>query len=310
MDAKVSEGQNIQRHAPMPIRYGAHCYLFTERWSDPDVGLLDTAKSLGLDAWEIAVGDDVAFSPAQTRDRAAALGITLTVGPGGEWPVICDLSSDDPAHRAEGMRWHKRQVDLAAEIGAVAYVGALYGHPGVVLRRAPQRDEVSRVAEGLYALATYGAQKGVHIVLEPMSHFRTHLVNTPQQALALIAAAGHDNLRVAMDTYHLVTEVRDYGAAIRSLGDRLWGLHACESDRGVPGGGLVPWGSVFEALVSINFDGTMMMETYNSTIGSPPGSFAYRRGMFHNPCPDGAAFVRQGLAFLKAGIEGRSHSED
>ena len=294
----------------MPILYGAHCYLFTERWSDADVDLLDTAKSLGLDVWEIAVGNDVDFDVAKTRDRAASLDMMLIVGPGGEWPMACDLSSDDPTHRAAGLGWHKRQVDLAAEVGAVAYVGALYGHPGVVLRRAPQRDEVSRVAEGLYALAAYGAQQGVHIVLEPMSHFRTHLVNTPQQALALIAAAGHDNLLVAMDTYHLVTEVRDYGAAILSLGGRLWGLHACESDRGVPGGGLVPWSSVFEALASIDFGGCIMMETYNSTIGTPPGSFAYQRAMFHNPCPDGTAFVRRGLAFLKAGIERRSSSED
>jgi hypothetical protein len=37
------------------------------------------------------------------------------------------------------------------------------------------------------------------------------------------------------------------------------------------------------------------METYNSSIGD----FAYRRGMFHNVCPDGYAFVREGLAFLK-----------
>jgi hypothetical protein len=43
----------------------------------------------------------------------------------------------------------------------------------------------------------------------------------------------------------------------------------------------------------------MVFETYNSTVGNPPGSFAYERGMFHNLCPDGVAFVKQGLQFLK-----------
>lgn len=294
----------------MPVLYGAHCFLFTERWTDDSQGLLDTAKSLGLDVWEIAVGDDVRFDVALTRARAEEAGIKLTVGPGGEWPMACDLSSDDPVDRAAGLRWHKRQVDLAAGLGAIAYVGALYGHPGVVRRREPQSEETARTAEGLHTLAAYAEQHGVRIVLEPMSHFRTHLVNTPQQAMALIAATDHSNVFIALDTYHLVTEIRDYAAAVHTVHDRLWGIHACESDRGVPGGGLVPWNKVFDALVDINFSGCIMLETYNSSIGKPPGSFAYQRAMFHNPCPDGAAFVRQGLAFLKAGLDRRSSDED
>mgnify|MGYP001084217645 FL=1 len=72
----------------------------------------------------------------------------------------------------------------------------------------------------------------------------------------------------------------------------------------------MPWESVFAALHDIGFGGYVMMESYNSSIGDPPGSFAFQRGMFHNPCPDGAAFVRKGLAFLKAGMEGSATGED
>ena len=286
----------------MTIRYGAHCYLFTDRWSDDQLDLLDKAKGLGLDLWEIGVGDDVLFDPALTRARAESLGLALTVSPGGLWPEACDLSSDDPTDRARGLAWHKVQVDLAAELGAVAYTGALYGHPGVVRRRIPPADEYARTAEGLHTLAAYGAARGVQIVLEPMSHFRTHMVNTPEQAMALIGLADHNNLRALLDTYHVVTEIRDYGAAIHTLAPRLWGLHACENDRGVPGNGLVPWEEVFAALRDVDFDGYVLMETYNSSIGDPAGSWAFTRGMFHDPCPDGALFVRHGLAFLREGM--------
>ncbi len=286
----------------LSIQYGAHCYLFTERWSDDRLDLLDTAHRLGLDLWEIAVGDDVTFTPALTRSRAAALELTLTVSPGGAWPQICDLAADDPTHRAQGLAWHQRQVDLAAALGAVAYTGALYSHPGIVRRRLPPPDELPRTAEGLHALAGYGAERHVRIVLEPMSHFRTHLINTPSELMQLIALADHPNLFGLLDTYHLVTEIRDYAAAVHTVGEHLWGIHACENDRGVPGGGLVPWETLFATLKAIDFDGAVLMETYNSSIGDPPGSFAHARGMFHNPCPDGAAFVRQGLTFLKAGL--------
>lgn len=283
------------------MQYGAHIYVFTPRWADDQLWVLDRAKALGLDLVELSVGDDVVFSAAKTRDRAASLGLTLTAGPGGAWPLNCDLSADEPADRARGLAWHCRQVDVAAEVGAVAYAGALYGHPGVVKRRRPPADEYAVTAEGLHALADYGAERGVKIVLEPMSHFRTHLVNTAQQLMRLIEQSDHTNLYGLFDTYHLISEERDYAAAVRTLGPRLWCVHPCENDRGVPGGGLVPWDAFFDALHAVGFDGPLTMEAYNSSIGD----FAYERGMFHNVCPDPEAFVRRGLTFLQEHVARR-----
>jgi D-psicose/D-tagatose/L-ribulose 3-epimerase len=254
-----------------------------------------------LDLVELSVGDDVVFDPVLTRRRAEALGLALTVGPGGAWPLDCDLASDDPADRAKGLAWHRRQVDLAADLGALAYAGALYGHPGVIKRRRPPAGEYAVTADGLHTLAEYAAACNVRIVLEPMSHFRTHLVNTAQQLMRLIDLADHPNLYGLFDTYHLITEERSFGDAVRTLAPRLWCVHPCENDRGVPGGGLVPWDDLFDALYAVGFDGPLTLEAYNSSIGD----FAYQRAMFHNVCPDGAAFVRQGLAFLRGHVERR-----
>jgi D-psicose/D-tagatose/L-ribulose 3-epimerase len=278
------------------MKYGAHCYLFTRSWSDADIRFLDTAAELGLAMFELSIGDDVVFDARWTGRHAAELGLDLIVGPGGLWPLDCDLSSDDPGERAKGLTWHKRQVDTAAALGAVAYGGSLYGHSGVVKRRRPPVDEYPRTAEGLYHLAEYAAGAGVAILLEPMSHFRTHLVNTPAQVMKLVRIAGHPNLGTLFDTYHVITEVRSYADAIRILGPSLKLVHACESDRGVPGGGLVPWNDVFLALAQIGYDGYIGLEAYNSSLGD----FAFERGMFHNVCPDGAAFVREGLRFLRS----------
>jgi D-psicose/D-tagatose/L-ribulose 3-epimerase len=277
------------------MKYGAHCYLFTDRWSDSQLHLLDLIHALGLKMFELSVGDDVPFTPRTTGERAASLGLDLCLGPGGVWPVECDLSADDPADRFKGLAWHKRQVDIAEELGAVAYTGALYGHPGVVKRRKPPTEEFAWTAEGLHSLADYAARRNVLIALELMSHFRTHIVNTPEQLMQLIAMADHPNVYVQFDTYHVVTEIRDYSSALRTLAPRLFALHACENDRGVPGGGLIPWPSIFRTLQEIGFDGYICLEAYNSSIGD----FAFQRGMFHNVCPDGSAFVRQGIAFLR-----------
>jgi D-psicose/D-tagatose/L-ribulose 3-epimerase len=295
------------------MNFGAHIFLWTDRWTNASLPLLDRARSLGLDVLELANGDDVEFDPAVIRQRAEAVGLILTLSPGGIWPMEADISHPDPAARQKGLDWHRRWIELASEAGMVAYCGALYAHPGRVARRAPDPDEQRWAAENLHTLAKIGAACGVEIVIEPMSHFRTHLVNTPEQAMRLLEAADHPNLSVLFDTYHAVTEVRDYAAALRTLAPRLWGLHACESDRGVPagkstpGGGLVPWGQVFSTLSETGFDGSILFESYNSTLDD--GNFAYTRGMFHNVCPDGDEFVRTGLIFLKSHLCANQHSE-
>ena len=280
------------------MKYGAHCYIFTDQWTDDSLPILDQAHLLGLDCFEISLGDDVHFDYSATRRDAERLGLELTVSPGAVWPMLCDLSSENKEEREMGLAWHKKQVDVAAKLGATAYTGALYGHTGVVKKRRPHPDEMPWMAEGLHELASYAAQSAVEIVIEPMSHFRTHLVNTPAQAVRLLEAADHPNLKILIDTYHMVTEITDYAAGLELIGDRLWGIHACENNRGVPGRGIVPWTSVFRTLKALQFDGYMMLESYNSSIND----FAFSRGMFHNVCADADAFVTEGIQFLKQGM--------
>ena len=147
------------------FKFGAHQFLWSERWTDDSHRLLEHVRKLGLDGMEISLGDDVSFAPAPVRKRAAELGLELTVGPGNAWPMECDISSDDPAHRERGLAWHRKILDRTAELGAAAYCGAIYGHPGRALRRRLPREEFERVAENLHALAEQGAKLGVRLVI-------------------------------------------------------------------------------------------------------------------------------------------------
>ncbi len=280
------------------MKLGAHIYLWTDRWSDDRLDLIDSAAALGLDYLELSVGDDVEFTPSLTRERAESLGLELSVGPGGVWPKECDLSSPDPERRRKGFLWHRQVIDLTVEVGAAFYAGALYGHPGVVDCSNPPEAAYPCIAEALHDLAEHARRRGVGLMIEPMSRFRTHVANTPEQAVRLVKMAAHPNLQIVLDTYHMVTEVRDYGEAVRRCGDRLGCVHACENDRGVPGGGLVQWQRLFDALLDGGFDGYMGMETYNTSLTG----FALSRGIFQDLCPDGDEFVRRGLSFLKQQI--------
>ena len=70
-------------------------------------------------------------------------------------------------------------------------------------------------------------------------------------------------------------------------------------DETPPGGGLVPWSSVFGALREANGPIRLLMETYRTG----PEGFGFEHGIFQNLCPDPEAFVKQGGRFLKAQAE-------
>ena len=283
------------------FKYGAHQFLWVEHWTDGCLSILDEARSLDLDCFEISLGDDVEFNPEPVRRRAEELGLELSVGPGNSWPMECDISSGQVENQRLGLEWHRRIIERAAELGAVAYNGAIYGHPGNIMRQPRQKAEMERAAHNLRQLAEFGRKLNVKLVIEPMSRFRTHLLHTAKDAVDLVTRAGHPNLYINLDTYHMITEERDYAGAIKTCQGFLWGIHACENDRGVPGGGLVPWADVFGSLAKSCPHARILMETYRTG----PQGFGYKRGIFKNVCPDTRDFVSQGLRFLKeqAGLD-------
>ena len=280
------------------FKFGAHQFLWKSHWTDADLPILDAARSFGLTLLEISLGDDVQFDRARVRRHAQALGLELSVGPGNVWPDQCNISADDPRHRQLGLAWHKKVIDWSAQLGAAAYCRALRP-PRPRLPPPSPADELARAAETLHLLADYAGPLGVRVVIEPMSRFRLHLVNTASQAADLVRLADHANLRVNLDTFHMITEERDYDAAIRCAAAVLWGVHACENDRGVPGGGLVPWPQAFAALAGLNGPIRLMLETYNTG----PADFGFSRGIFQDLCPNPETFIRQGLAFLQRQIQ-------
>jgi len=134
------------------------------------------------------------------------------------------------------------------------------------------------------------------LAFEPLNRFETDMVNVVEQGLKLIDDVGEPNLGLHIDTFHMHLEEKDPAAAIREAGDRVFHVHACENDRGVPGTGQVNWEEIFKALREINYQGIVSIESFTPEVKSIARAVCIWRTI----APDQDSIARDGLEFLKS----------
>jgi D-psicose/D-tagatose/L-ribulose 3-epimerase len=100
-----------------------------------------------------------------------------------------------------------------------------------------------------------------------VNRYENHIINSAEQAVALVERVGADNIFVHLDTYHMNIEEKGAGQGIIVARDHLKYIHLSESDRGTPGEGNCPWDAIYSALAAIGFKGGLAMESF---INLPP----------------------------------------
>ena len=102
------------------------------------------------------------------------------------------------------------------------------------------------------------------IAVEPVNRFETHFLNIAEDAVAYCKDVGSGNMRVHLDCFHMIREETSFAGAVATCGkDYLGYVHVCESNRGIPGTGLVPWKEFFKALDEIGYEGYVSIESFD-----------------------------------------------
>jgi len=278
------------------MKFGLNVLLYTAEFSNDTLDLVGKVAELGFDGIEIPFFDLDALDPVAIRRALEAAGIGAT-GCAVLFPGT-SLISDDPAQRAAGVERLSRCATLAAEMGADGAAGPLYAPVGEIPGRARTHDEWQRAADGLRAAAEVAGDAGVILSIEPLNRFETHFINTAADALALVKAVDHPNLKVQIDTFHANIEEKDTAAAIRLVGDHLGHFHASESDRGVPGTGQVHWAEAFAALREVGYDEWVTIESFATGIVDLCAAASIWRDIYETAdglATDGLAFLRRSL---------------
>ena len=250
------------------------------------------AARLGYDGLELApftVSDSPqSMTLAQAkglRATAAQYGMTIS---GLHWLLVrpegLSITSPD-AHV-----W-QRTVDLMQHLCEVcAAVGGTYlvhGSPGqrAIGPGQTAQDALQRATHAWALAAEAAGRQGVTYCIEPLSSDQTPLVNTLEQAVAVVREVNHPALKTMLDTSSAGrAESDDIPTLIaRWLPTGLLAhVQLNDPNRRAPGQGALPFAPIVQALKRHGYNGMLAMEPFDYVPDGPgcaAWSIGYVRGL-------------------------------
>ena len=250
------------------------------------------AAGLGYRALEVApftlAEDPMAITDAQAAHWAAVArdhGLAIS---GLHWLLVApkglSISHPDAAVRQRSDAVLARLIELCAMLGGSYLV---HGSP---TQRNPQpgqsaADALARATDAWAKAGELAGRLGLHYCIEPLGRAQTSVMNTVDEALAIVNAAGLPGLKTMLDTSSAgATEAE----ALPALIDRVWPtrqlVHVQLNDRNRrgPGQGEDRFAPVLAALQRQGYGGWLAMEPFDYVPDGPGCAawcIAYVRGL-------------------------------
>ncbi|MFW6138362.1 MAG: sugar phosphate isomerase/epimerase family protein [Spirochaetota bacterium] len=249
------------------MKFGINTFLFASPFKTSDLKLFRDFKEMGFDGVEIALEEE---GDLDYRKALAALkdhGLTCCAVC-GTYGTGRDLRGSK-TEQQEAKRYIRECIDACCALECDIFAGPHYSRVGRAKPETAQAksEQWKRVVANLQELGSDAKKQGVCLALEPMNRFATDFLNTCEQTLKLIEDVGSPMIKVHLDTFHMNIEEKNPCMAILDAGEHLYHLHVSENDRGTPGTGCINWKAIKDALVKINYDRYVAIESFSPDIG-------------------------------------------
>ncbi len=232
--------------------------LFCER---PVLDRLAAARDAGFGAVEIQFPYEVgldAIAAAQTRTGLPFAVMNFPVG---------DLMDGGPGlaampGREQAFQDGVAEAKLFAEVLRPRNVNVIVGWPPAELGR--DACLATLIGNLRYAAAAM-ADIGVTVTVEPVNTRDRpgYFLSRSAEGIAAIDAAGHDNLAIEYDLYHMQIMEGDLVPTLERIIDRIGHIQFADTPgRGEPGTGEINFPFVFDAIDRLGYDGWIGAE-YN-----------------------------------------------
>ncbi len=278
------------------FKFGVDTFIWSEAFSEKDLWIIPKAKELGFEVLDIAISHPENFPTSLVKKKVEEVGIEVVTTT--TLSEETNLISPDPDIRAQGVEHMKLLVDINVELGSKITGGVNYAAWGYLPGRPRTEEEWEWSITAMREVAEYAREKGdLIIAVEPVNRFETHFLNIAEDAVRYCQEVGTGNVKVHLDSFHMIREETSFRVAVEVCGKEYLGyVHVCENNRGIPGTGLVPWREFFQALKDIGYNGPLVIESFD------PGFEELNRqcAIWRKLAESGEELAVKGLKNLKA----------
>ncbi|MFK0206551.1 sugar phosphate isomerase/epimerase family protein [Agrobacterium sp. NPDC090283] len=269
---------------------GVHAMMWSLKWDHENAArAIAGAASYGQDFIEIPLVDIASVDAEHTRSLLEQHDLS----------AVCSLVLPEPAWasvRPQAAVEHlKAALNKAAAMGAKALTGVTYGGTNERTGFPPTQGEYDNLTRALSEAAGHARTLGLQFGIETVNRYENHLLNSAEQAVALVERIGADNIFIHLDTFHMNMEEKGIANGIIAARNHLKYMHMSESDRGTPGFGNVAWDEVFSALAAIRFNGVLALEGFAAMPVEMAGAISTWRPVAAST----EESLEKGLAFLR-----------
>ena len=236
-------------------------------------------RYLGYDGVELAVRDPSQLDADSIASLISECGLLVPAIGTGQAYIEEGLSfaDSDPRIRRSAVDRVKQHVEVAARFDAQVIVGLIRG---TCEKREEQGEALKRLGDCLLECASYGAEHGVRLLLEPLNRYETGLLNNFRQTIEFLDDIGAENIGVLADSFHMNIEEPCIAESLIVAGKKIAHVHVADSNREAPGRGHIDFAEFVTTLTEIGYDGFYSAEIL--------------------PIPDGNSAITDAITFMRS----------
>lgn len=241
---------------------------------------LEAIAAARFDGVEIFENDLVfcTSSPRDIRAMADDLGLTIDL-----FQPFRDLEGVDDAQFLRNLDRANRKFDVMGELAAPMMLVCSNVNADAI-------DDLSRSSDQLNRMAELAAARGIKLAFEALA-WGAH-VNTVDRAWAIVKAADHPHLGLAIDSFHTLVLPHDWSGLATLPGERIFFMQIADAPkldmaslmlsrhhRCMPGQGEMDVAGFVGAALAAGYTGTMSLEIFNDGFRAAPPRQTARDGM-------------------------------
>lgn len=219
------------------------------------------AKTLGFQGVEVWACGLTARVP-ELAEAAAQTGLRISAVNHGRQSRLLD---PDRAERERALAEFRQSVvdgvDLEAQgVILVPHFGAPTV-PDLTPYKSVEQLEYELLHNHLRTLSDYVYAIGIELYIEPVNRYETHFINTLAQGVRVRRKIkDHPHIKLTADVFHMALEEVDLFVALRQYAADIGYIHLVDTNRRLPGQGLMNWAGLAAALNESVYAGWAALE--------------------------------------------------